>query len=67
MAYSTSFLFSFIKKINFKKVAGLLEEKESGVNISIDTVNNNTEEDVNELMIRIASQMRLNNLGKGVR
>jgi predicted RNA-binding protein Jag len=35
--------------------------------INIDEFNNHTEEDINSLMQRIAAQIKLNNLGKGVR
>ena len=42
-------------------------EEDKAININIDTVNHNTDEDINELMIKIAAQMRLNNLGRGVR
>ena len=38
-----------------------------GLVINIDEFNNNTEEDINSLMQRMEAQIRLNNLGKGVR
>ena len=39
----------------------------NGVNINIEEFNNNTDTDVNTLMQRMAAQIKLNNLGKGVR
>ena len=42
-------------------------ETSSGLNVNIEQFNNNTEEDINRLMQRMEAQIRLNNLGKGVR
>jgi hypothetical protein len=42
-------------------------ETERQLVINIDEFNNNTEEDINSLMQRMEAQIRLNNLGKGVR
>ena len=39
----------------------------SGLNVVIEEFNNNTEEDVNSLMQRMEAQIRLNQLGKGLR
>ena len=41
-------------------------ESDSSININIAEFTNNTEEDVNDLMQRMAAAIRLNNIGKGV-
>ena len=39
----------------------------SGLNVVIEEFNNHTDEDINSLMQRMEAQIRLNNLGKGLR